>query len=113
MRQLSFLILGSLLAAGQVALGQRPSNASICDYYAQQLYGKNTTDTQFQLMQNIVALAFGGGSGLSNASNASTGILNPGVSSGIPVNLISWFDGSSKLRVLPVGGLQCHPDMPS
>jgi hypothetical protein len=94
------LLVAVVAGGGQLALGQRPQNASICDYHAQQRFGKNNSDTQFQLMQGIVALAFAGGSGLSNASNSSSGILNPGVQEGVPVNLISWSDRSSKRQLL-------------
>lgn len=80
-------------------LAQRPSNASLCDYYALQLYGSNTSTTQFNLVQNILALAFAGGSGLSNVSSSLTGIFNPGSielndGSNLNVDLRSWFNGS-------------------
>ena len=83
-----------LLLAGS-ALAQRPSDSSICDYYAKVKYGTNSTDNQFALIQNIVALAFGGGASLQGAPTESTGILNPGTFEGQAVNLRSWFDGSS------------------
>lgn len=91
-----------LLLVTVVSLGtaqQRPSTASICDYYAMQRFGANSSDTQFKLMEHIVALAFGGGVNLRNASDDSTGILNPGSFSGLAVNLRSWFDGSSMFDV--------------
>ena len=86
-----------LLVANVVA--QRPEGVSICDYYAEKLYGANSSDTQLRLVQNIVALAFGGGSNLSNVSSDLTGILNPGTfSSGtfqdLSVDLRPWFNGS-------------------
>jgi hypothetical protein len=87
-----------LLLVASASLGmaqQRPPTASICDYYAMQRFGANSSDTQFRLMEHIVALAFGGGASLPNASSDSTGILNPGSFNGLPVNLRSWFDGSS------------------
>lgn len=92
-------VLAALLGRGVVA--QRPSNASLCDYYAINLYGANTTDTQFQLIQSILALAFAGagGTGLSNVSSDLTGIFNPGTvvdPSGVKigVDLQPWFNGS-------------------
>jgi hypothetical protein len=92
-----YLLRPSLLAlaVASVALAQRPENASICDYYAVKTYGSNSSDTQFRLMQHIVALAFGGGSGLTGASDESTGILNHGFFDGKVVYLRPWFDGSS------------------
>ena len=85
------LVLALLFGLGAA---QRPQNASLCDYYAQLNYGKNTTDTQFQLVQSIVALAFGGSFNLSNVSNEITGILNPGTFNDLSVDLRQWFNGS-------------------
>lgn len=75
-------------------LAQRPSNASVCDYYAQNLYGTNSSDTQHKLIQHIVALAFEGGTALSNVSSTLTGILRPGIFSGVNVDLRQYFNGS-------------------
>ncbi|MCJ1283728.1 hypothetical protein MMC26_003059 [Xylographa opegraphella] len=89
-----------------VSLAQRPSNASICDYYAESLYGMNSSATQFQLIQSIVALAFSGGSNLTNVSSDITGILNPGTFQGLDVDLQPWFNGvidSTNLNNQPVG----------
>ncbi|KAI1429664.1 hypothetical protein F5Y12DRAFT_329701 [Xylaria sp. FL1777] len=83
-----------LVAVVGTGTAQRPSTGSICDYYAIRRFGKNSSDTQFMLMQSIVALAFGGGATLSNASDDSTGILNPGLFNGSAINLRPWFDGS-------------------
>jgi hypothetical protein len=81
--------------AGGGALAQRPSDASICDYYAEKKYGENSTTTQVKLLQNIVALAFGGGDGVPDTSAENTGIINPGKYNGLDINLRPWFDGSS------------------
>jgi len=77
-----------------LSLAQRPSNASTCDYYATTLYGSNSSDTQFQLIQGIIALAFGGSFNLSNISSDITGILNPGTFQNLTVDLRPWFNGS-------------------
>ena len=78
-----------------VSLAQRPSTASTCDYYAQSLYGVNNSQTQYQLVQHIVALAFAGApSGNTNISSDITGILNPGTFQGSPVDLAPWFNGA-------------------
>ena len=90
----------------RVSLAQRPSNASICDYYAEKVYGTNNSDTQFQLVEGIVALAFGGAFNLTNISSDITGILNPGTYQGLSVDLQPWFDGtldSTNLNNQPVG----------
>ena len=77
------------------SLAQRPSTASTCDYYAQSLYGANNSQTQYQLVQHIVALAFGGApSGNTNISSDITGILNPGTFQDLPVDLAPWFNGA-------------------
>ncbi|MCJ1305350.1 hypothetical protein MMC08_008164, partial [Hypocenomyce scalaris] len=88
------------------SLAQRPSNASTCDYYAETLYGANNSNTQFQLVQHIIALAFGGAFNLSNVSSNITGILNPGSFNGLNVDLQPWFNGSidsTNLNNQPVG----------
>jgi len=92
-----------------VALAQRPGNATICDYYAIQRYGSNSSTTQNLLIQDVVALAFGGGAKFPQYSNV-TGILNPGtfIYNGqiIPVDLRPWFNGSidsSNLNGNPTG----------
>lgn len=76
------------------SLAQRPSNASTCDYYAQSLYGANNSQTQYQLVQHIVALAFGGApSSNTNISSDITGIFNPGTFQDLSVDLAPWFNG--------------------
>ena len=83
-----------------VSLAQRPSNASTCDYYAQALFGANNSQTQYDLVQHIVTLAFAGAPPNTTNSNASdvTGILNPGVflyqGANLTVDLQPWFNGS-------------------
>ncbi len=89
-----------------LTLAQRPSNASICDYYSISLYGENTTEFQSKLMQEIVALAFAGGANIPNISSEITGILNPGQFNDEFVNLQPWFNGSidsTNLNNQPVG----------
>jgi len=89
-----------------MSVAQRPSNASIYDYYAQQRHGTNNSDTQFELVQSIVSLAFGGKFNLSNVSSEITGILNLGKFISHPVYLRPWFDGtldSTNLNDQPIG----------
>ncbi|KAG0650571.1 hypothetical protein D0Z07_3039 [Hyphodiscus hymeniophilus] len=73
---------------------QRPNNVSLCDYYAESLYGTNNNVTQLRLMQSIVTLAFAGPFDLQNVDTALTGIWNPGSYKGLNVNLQPWFNGS-------------------
>ena len=94
-----FLLFGSTIA-------QRPSNASVCDYYAETRYGTNSSDSQHKLVQNIICLAFEGGTNLTNVSSELTGILRPGKFGGVDINLISWFNGSratTNVNNAPIG----------
>jgi hypothetical protein len=89
-----------------VALAQRPNNVSLCDYYAESLYGTNTNVTQNRLMQSVITLAFGGPFTLSNVDPALTGIWNVGTYKGQTVDLRPWFNGSidsTNLNNAPVG----------
>jgi hypothetical protein len=89
-----------------LALAQRPNNASVCDYYAERRFGTNNSDTQLQLVQGIVGLAFGGAFNLSNVSSEITGIMNPGTFEGQPVDVRPYFNGSiasTNLNNEPIG----------
>lgn len=90
------MFLAAVLLLLGVSSAQRPSNATICDYYAVANFGANTTDTQLRLMESILALAFGGAGPLSNVSSNITGIFNPGSFDGTPVDLQPWFNGSKQ-----------------
>lgn len=84
----------------------RPSNATICDYYANLRYGENTTASQGKLMQSVVSLAFAGKGDLPNINPEISGILNPGTFENEPVFLRPWFNGSidsTNLNNQPVG----------
>jgi hypothetical protein len=76
------------------ATAQRPNDKTLCDYYALLLYGANSSVTQFYLIQEIVTLAFIGGSSLPNASQSLTGILNPGTFLNTSVDLGGFFNAS-------------------
>ncbi|KAH8898086.1 hypothetical protein GQ53DRAFT_711142 [Thozetella sp. PMI_491] len=87
-------------------MAQRPTNASTCDYYAQVLYGANTSDTQQNLIRHIVSLAFEGGSKLKNVSSDLTGILRPGKFGGSDIDLLQYFNGSrssTNVNNVPIG----------
>jgi hypothetical protein len=79
-----------------VSSAQRPGNATICDWYAIQNFGANTTATQLKLMESILALAFGGAGPLEGVSSDITGIFNPGNLNGTLVDLEPWFNGSKQ-----------------
>jgi len=71
MRSLAALVIAVFFGA---CLAQRPNNVSLCDYYAQSLYGTNSNVTQARLIQSIVTLAFAGPFTLPNVDPALTGI---------------------------------------
>jgi hypothetical protein len=102
-----FSIIGTYLAlCPSTTFAQRPAEASLCDYYATQRYGANTSDTQHRLVKHIVVLAFEGGSGLENKSVESTGILRPGEFDNVDVSLLQYFNGSrasSNVNNAPIG----------
>ncbi|KAH8647732.1 hypothetical protein BX600DRAFT_443082 [Xylariales sp. PMI_506] len=88
------------------SIAQRPTNASVCDYYAETLYGSNSSDTQHKLIQHIVALAFEGGTALSNKPTELTGILQPGTFGDVDVDLRQYFNGSrasTNVNNAPIG----------
>lgn len=82
-----------------VAMAQRPSSSSICDYYTQVKYGSASEANQLKMMQGIVSLAFGGPTAAliksGSVPDGLTGILNPGVHDGVNVNLLPFFNGST------------------
>ncbi|KAJ8113734.1 hypothetical protein OPT61_g4203 [Boeremia exigua] len=75
---------------------QRPTNASVCDFYAQAQFGANSSATQLSWIQSVVCLAFEGGSSLVNVSPNLTGILRPGTFDGKDIDLLQYFNGSRK-----------------
>ena len=55
----------------------------------------NNSQTQYQLVQHIVALAFAGApSKNNNISSDITGILDPGTFQDLPVDLVPWLNGA-------------------
>lgn len=101
-----YFFLACLAAFVAPSLGQRPSTASLCDYYATALYGTNNSNTQWNLIRHIVALAFEGGSELTNKSSELTGILRPGKFGGVDIDLRQYFNGSrasTNVNNAPIG----------
>ena len=98
------LVLLALLFG--LSLAQRPSNSSLCDYYAGDLYGQSTEATQAKLIKSIVSLAFAGPANMPDVRPEVTGILNPGKFNGQYIDLQGWFNGSkdsTNLNNAPVG----------
>lgn len=84
-----------ILAAVSSVFGQRPSNTSICDYYAKALFNESSATTQKTLLTALVNTAVIGNYTQPNL-NAVPGILAPGTYNSTKVNLLQYFDGSLK-----------------
>lgn len=87
--------LKPLLALAAVAYvqAQRPSDVSICDYYAPKYFGgDNTAINQYSFMNVLVNRFAFGGITLESGENI-TGFLTPGTYQGKPVNLLPHFNG--------------------
>jgi hypothetical protein len=85
-----------LVAAGAatLAVAQRPSNVSICDYYTTALLKNNTAANQLTLLTLVVNTAVIGNYTQPNVGIAVPGILANGTYNGTAVNLLPYFDGS-------------------
>lgn len=101
-----FVIVACLAILFAPGYAQRPFEASVCDYYAQELFGANNSDTQLRFVQNVVSLAFEGGSSLDNVSSEITGILRPGSFNNMDIDLLEYFNGSkssTNVNNAPIG----------
>jgi hypothetical protein len=81
------------LLLGGTALGQRPANMSICDYYTTALMKENNATNQLALLILIVNTAVIGNYSNVNVSVKVPGILAPGMYNGMQVNLLPYFSG--------------------
>jgi hypothetical protein len=105
-RRLFSAFLACLVLFSGFGFAQRPSTATVCDFYAQARYGANSSETQLKFIQNVVCLAFEGGSKLNNVSSDLTGILRPGKFNGIDISLLQYFNGSkasTNVNNAPIG----------
>lgn len=95
MKQLQFSTVVAILTLllGAVC-AQRPTNASVCDYYATARFGANSSATQLKFIQSVVSLAFEGGTKLNNVSSDITGILRKGRFNNQDIDLLQYFNGS-------------------
>jgi len=80
-------------AMATLAIAQRPSNTSICDYYTTALLKNNTAANQETLLTLIVNTAVIGNYTTPNVGISVPGILAPGEFNGTAVNLLPYFDG--------------------
>lgn len=107
MKQLRFsTVVATLTFLLGIACAQRPTNASVCDYYATARYGANSSDTQLKFIQNVVCLAFEGGTKLNNVSSDITGILRKGKFNSMDIDLLQYFNGSrasTNVNNAPIG----------
>lgn len=81
------------LVLGGTALGQRPANTSICDYYTTALMKENNATNQLALLILIVNTAVIGNYSDVNVGVKVPGILAPGMYNGTQVNLLPYFSG--------------------
>jgi hypothetical protein len=99
-------VIAYLALLSRSSFAQRPNNATACDFYAQARYGANNSATQLKFIQNVVCLAFEGGTKLNNVSSEITGILRPGKFNGINIDLQQYFNGSrasTNVNNAPIG----------
>jgi len=82
-----------LLALGANA-AQRPSEISICDWYAEDLFGANTAANQQLLMTYILNTAILGNYTQPNVGIAVTGVAGISVFNGTTVDVITYFDAA-------------------
>jgi len=81
------------LAAAAGAMAQRPSDVSICDYYAPKYFdGANSPINQYSFM-NVLVNRFAFGGYKFTDGTPITGFLTPGNYMGKPVNLLPHFNG--------------------
>jgi hypothetical protein len=84
----------SLAAGAGLAIAQRPSNVSICDYYTTALLKTNNATTQMTVLTLVVNTAVIGNYTQPNVGIAVPGILANGTYKGTSVSLLKYFDGS-------------------
>ncbi|KAH9844973.1 hypothetical protein Tdes44962_MAKER06958 [Teratosphaeria destructans] len=82
-----------LAAAAGLAVAQRPTNTSICDYYTTALFTDNTAKNQYALLTALVNRA---GTGNQTTDTKVNGIVVPGEYNGSAVNLLPYFDAELK-----------------
>ncbi|KAI9741833.1 MAG: hypothetical protein M1834_000219 [Cirrosporium novae-zelandiae] len=83
----------SAAVVATMALAQRPSNISMCDYYTTALLKNNTAENQYTLLTLVVNTAVIGNYTMPNVGIAVPGILAKGMYNGTEVNLLPYFNG--------------------
>jgi hypothetical protein len=83
----------TLLALASLALAQRPTDMSICDYYTTALLKENTAANQKTLLTLVVNTAVIGNYTKPNVGITVPGILAKGMFNGTEVNLLPYFTG--------------------
>ncbi|TAQ86268.1 hypothetical protein B7494_g5420 [Chlorociboria aeruginascens] len=95
-----------LFFAIPLAIAQRPPNISICDWYAETLFGSSTATNQQLVMTHITNTAIIGNYAKPDVGINVTGIAPVSTFNGTSVNLLSYFDAalySSNDGVTPHG----------
>ncbi|KAG9236103.1 hypothetical protein BJ875DRAFT_372831 [Amylocarpus encephaloides] len=94
MKSLASTILVSSLSFPLLAGAQRPSSVSICDFYAEKLFGNNTALTQRLVQTHILNTAIIGNYTSPNVGVSVTGIAPVSIFNGTEVNLLKYFDAA-------------------
>jgi hypothetical protein len=82
------------LASAGMALAQRPSNTTVCDYYTPIVTGQdNTPQSQYELMLKITNTLILGNYTTPNVGVKVMGIAGPASFDGHQVNLLPYFTG--------------------
>lgn len=88
--------VSALAAFASLAAAQRPTDTSICDYYAKALLKESNATTQQTLLTLVVNTAVIGNYTMPNVGVKVPGILTPGMVNGTAVNLLPYFNGGLK-----------------
>ncbi|KAK4909427.1 hypothetical protein LTR66_017493, partial [Elasticomyces elasticus] len=83
----------TVLTGSCVALAQRPSGTSICDYYTTAVLTKDTPANQYTLLTVLVNTVVIGNYSACAVGGSLPGILAPAVYNGEQVNLLPYFNG--------------------
>ncbi|KAK6211360.1 hypothetical protein QIS74_10624 [Colletotrichum tabaci] len=86
-------IIAAVVAGVGVAVAQRPTDTSICDYYTTALLKNNTAENQYTLLNLLVNTVVIGNYTMPNVGVKVPGILASGTYKGAEVNLLPYFNG--------------------
>lgn len=82
-----------LTACAAVTLAQRPTNISVCDYYADKVMQEHSASSQYKFIVKLINTAIIGTYTKPSEVHV-PGILAPGIVNGADVALLPYFNGS-------------------